>query len=128
MTTVEEFIREQPEPQRSLLWLLREMLMNASPGMRERIRYKIPFFDAPRWFCYLNPLKKGGVELCFLRGFEFSNEQGLLEARDRQSVKGVIIHDLIELAEKEEALLELIQEALLLEERTGNRPAFSKKK
>lgn len=128
MSTVEELIREQPEPQRSLLWRLRGMLISAAPEVRERIRYHIPFFDCPRWFCYLNPLKKGGVELCFLRGFELSNAQALLEARDRQSVKGVTIQDLADFAEKEESLREIIQEALLLEERIGNRPPFSKKK
>ncbi|MBC7891739.1 MAG: DUF1801 domain-containing protein [Sphingobacteriaceae bacterium] len=71
MSTVEDFIRDRPEPQRSLLWLLRQLLLTAAPGMREKIRYNIPFFDCPTWFCYLNPLKKGGVEVGFLRGVSF---------------------------------------------------------
>ncbi|MBC7891738.1 MAG: hypothetical protein H7Y12_05945 [Sphingobacteriaceae bacterium] len=52
----------------------------------------------------------------------------MLEARDRQTVKGVTVRDLADLAEKEDSLREIIQEALLLEDRIGNRPPFSKKK
>lgn len=128
MSAVEDYIRERPEPQRGLLLRLRQMMFAASPRMREKIRYKVPFYDCPRWFCYTNPLKSGGVEVGFLRGNELSNEQGLLEARDRRTIRGVTLMNFDDLARKEEALLEIIQEALLLEELNPERPAFSRKK
>lgn len=128
MSAVEEFIWERPEPQRGLLLRLRQLLFAASPKMREKMRYNAPFYDCPRWFCYTNPLKTGGVEVCFLRGDELSNEQGLLDARNRRNVCGVTIQDLADLAQKEDALLEIIQEAILLEELNPERPAFSRKK
>jgi hypothetical protein len=128
MSAVEDYIWERPEPQRGLLMRLRQLLFAASPKMQEKIRYNVPFYDCPRWFCYTNPLKAGGVEVCFLRGDELSNEQGLLDARNRRNVCGVTIWDLADLAQKEEALLEIIQEAILLEELNPERPAFSRKK
>lgn len=128
MSAVEEYIWQRPEPQSGLLLRLRKLLLAASPKMREKIRYNVPFYGCPRWFCYTNPLKNGGVEVCFLDGYKLSNEQSLLVAYNRQTVRGVIVLDLADLAEKEEALREIIQEALLLEELSGNRPAFSRKK
>jgi len=128
MSAVEDFIWECPEPQRGLLLRLRQLLSAASPRIKEKIRYNVPFYDCTRWFCYTNPLKTGGVEVCFLRGDELSNEQGLLEARNRRNVSGVTIRDLADLAQKEDALLEIIQEAILLEELNPERPAFSRKK
>jgi hypothetical protein len=113
MSPVETYILDQPEPQQSIMQYLHELIMGHT-GMRASIRYKIPFYDRKSWICYLNPTKDDGVELAFTRANELSNEQGLLNFRERKQVAGVVYYQLEEI--EEAVLLEVLQEALLLDE------------
>ena len=62
----------------------------------------------------MNPLKDGGVDFTFLRGQELSNAQGLLENRDRKQVSSLQFQEIEEIPL--EALYEILQEAILLDE------------
>jgi hypothetical protein len=113
MDTVESFILEKTGVQRVLLQYFHRLLLE-QPGVTAKIRYKIPFYYRKSWVCYLNPVKNNGIELAFLRGNELSNEQQLLDFRGRKQVSGIIFYKLSEVPE--EAVMEIIQEALLLDE------------
>ena len=113
MQEVEEFIYQLDENQRDLMLYVHERLLS-QPGVTARIRYKIPFYDRISWICYLNPLKKGGIELAFVRGDELSNAQGILDFKGRKQVCGIELHSLAEIPE--ETLYEVIQEALMVDE------------
>jgi hypothetical protein len=64
---------------------------------------------------YLNPLKNNeGVDIAYLKGFELSNIQGILEANGRSMVKSVTNTHVSELDEN--MLNEILQEALFLNE------------
>jgi len=89
-------------------------LLISFPDIEPKLKYKIPFYYRKSWICYLNPIKKKGIELCFTRGNELSNTQGLLAARDRKQIRGVIFETVESIPE--ESLLELLQEAFLLDE------------
>lgn len=93
-------------------WL--HQLLSYELGLTCKIRYGIPFYFERSWICYLNPLKLGGVELAFTRGNELSNDQGILLAKDREQIMGIDYFDVSEI--DEELLLDVIQEALLLDE------------
>lgn len=54
------------------------------------------------------------MELCFLRGNELSNAQGILDFKDRTQVSGIEWGNVSEI--QEELVYEIIQEALLLDE------------
>jgi hypothetical protein len=41
-------------------------LFMAVPGMECKMRFKIPFFYRRKWIAYMNPQKKGGIELVFI--------------------------------------------------------------
>jgi len=82
--------------------------------MHCKIRFKIPFYDCKSWICYLNPLKKGAVELVFLRGNELIDESGLLEARGRKMVKGIIISDIDNIPF--DTIHQILLQALLIDE------------
>jgi hypothetical protein len=84
------------------------------PGIELKERYKIPFYYRRSWVCYLNPIKKGGVEIVFIYGNKLSNGAGLLSGEGRKQVMGVIYRNLA--AIEEESLRETIHEALLLDE------------
>ena len=108
-----EYIEARDGEQQRILLVLHE-LITSLPQVTDKIRYKIPFYDRKSWVCYLNPLKEDGVELCFLHGNELSNEQGLLDFKGRKQVAGISYFAVSDI--REEPLLEILQEALLLDE------------
>ena len=83
-------------------------------GLRSTISYGVPMYSLKAWICYINPQKKGGIELCFTRGVDLSNEQGLLQLRGRKMVAGVYFQHISEIPEQ--SIDEIIQEAILLDE------------
>jgi len=113
MNPVQNYILDLEGEQAQLFQYLHD-LFSTYPEMDSKIRYKIPFYFRKSWICYLNPIKKAGVELCFLRANELSNEQGLLDFKDRKQVAGVSYYKMEEI--KEPVLHEVIQEALLLDD------------
>lgn len=122
MNANQEYILNQPEHIQPLYHKLRTIILSCADSIEEKMRYGIPFFDYYGWFCYLSPYKKDkGVYIAFLRGFELSNEQGILEAGDRKMVKTITYTSIKDI--NEEVLLEIIHEALWL-----NEQHFKKKK
>ena len=113
MDAVEHFIYEKTGTQREILLYLHQILAEEL-GLQPKIRYRIPFYYQKSWICYLNPLKEGGVEFVFLRGNELSNEQDLLDTKGRKQVRGITFRQVADVPL--EAIYEIIQEALVLDE------------
>ncbi|MEL6670636.1 MAG: DUF1801 domain-containing protein [Bacteroidota bacterium] len=121
---VEEFFLEQDTPTRRVMEYLHAMF-TSQPGVYAQIRYRVPFFYRHSWICYMNPQKKGGMELCFLYGQLLSNEQGLLDKKDRKQVSGITIYRTEDMPA--EAILEVFQEALILDEMMAEQKKKRKK-
>ncbi|MCB9283168.1 MAG: DUF1801 domain-containing protein [Lewinellaceae bacterium] len=115
MTPCLDYILDLEEPQQSIMLHL-HTLLEEFPDLQCRRSYGIPFFYRKKWICYLNPTKDGGVEIGFPRGWELSNEQGVLEDRGRKQVRGIVFRKISDIPE--ETLLEIVQEAILLDEST----------
>lgn len=113
MNPTEEFIMQHEGTQQDILLYLHNMIIN-HPGITTKISYKLPFYYRKSWLCYLNPVKKDGVELAFTRGRELSNEQGLLDFNDRKLVASITIYSLKDIPEN--TIREILQEAILLDE------------
>jgi hypothetical protein len=109
----DDFVSGIPDHAREILERLNHLLLSY-PGIHCKIRFRIPFYDCKSWICYLNPLKKGAVELVFLRGNELIDESGLLEARGRKMVKGIVINDAENIPF--EAINQIFLQALMLDE------------
>ena len=89
-------------------------LITSYPEITYKIRYRVPFYYQKSWICYLNPKKNEGVELAFIRANELSNENGLLDFKDRTQVAGVTFYNIKEI--NDEAVLEVLEEAFLLDQ------------
>ena len=113
MNDIEAYLSDLDSPQQEMMDYLHQ-LITSYPEVTAKIRYKIPFYYRRSWICYLNPTKDKGVELAFTRGNELSNEQGLLDARGRKQVSGVVFYQLKDIPEA--VLYEVLQEAFLLDE------------
>ncbi len=105
MTEVEEFIYGYEGDDRSTLLYFDHIFVNEL-NLTSKIRFNIPFYYGKRWICYLNPKKNGGIEL--------SNAQGLLNAKGRKQVLSIEFENVKNIPE--ELIMEVIHEALLLDE------------
>lgn len=122
MNHVEDFIHQYEGAQREVLKYFHHLLA-LELGLTDKIRFRIPFYYQKTWICYLNPTKKGGVELAFVRGNELSNDMGLLDNKGRKQVYGIEFQLVSKIPEDE--ILTVIQEAMILDETT---PYASKRK
>lgn len=84
------------------------------PGVSQKIRYKIVFYDYITWVCYLNPIKGDGIELCFIKGKELSAHPMHLHSKDRKMIAGISIFKVNEI--DEDLVLSCFAEALMLNE------------
>jgi hypothetical protein len=119
---VEEFILQYESNQKHILNYFHN-LFSSFPEVTSKIRFKVPFYYRKTWICYLNPIKNNGIELCFVRGNELSNSQGLLNSNGRKQVYGISFFSVKEIPE--DTIHEIIQEAFILDETT---PYASKRK
>jgi hypothetical protein len=63
------------------------------PGVKSKIRYRLPFYDGFKWICYLKPMRENLIEVCFLNGFKLA-ERPYLKAAKRKLVKGITIDEI----------------------------------
>jgi hypothetical protein len=113
MKDVLDWIYQYEDNQRSVMQYFHELFTDEL-NLQAKIRFKIPFYYGRSWICYLNPLKSGKVELVFIRGNELSDDQNILDHKDRKQVRGVEFGNLHEI--QNSLIMEVIQEALFLDE------------
>lgn len=89
MDTVEQYIYRLPDNELYITAKLREWILAFHPRITEKLRYGIPYFDYYGWICYLNPLKKGGVDLCFTDGAQMEKTEALLELRNNKTTASI---------------------------------------
>lgn len=123
VTAVEEYMYKYEDHQREVMLFLHHKLVY-DLNLTAKIRYKIPFYFGRSWICYLNPIKKSGVELAFLRGSELSNSQGLLNDKGRKRVWGIEIKNLEQLSNG--VIDDIIHEAILLDETSSYSKSLKK--
>ncbi|WP_305952497.1 DUF1801 domain-containing protein [Emticicia oligotrophica] len=115
--SIEDFIESQELVISALLYQLRETILHAHPKMTERFMFNTAMFGVKNELCYFVVLNKNkGIEVGFHRGFQMSNEQGLLESKKRKFIHGVTLKDLDDFKKKEAPFKEILQEAIILDE------------
>ncbi len=59
-------------------------------------------------------MKQGSVELAFVRGYELSNQQGILESKSRKQVYSITFKTLSEVPQR--TMHEILHETIMLDE------------
>jgi hypothetical protein len=116
--TVADYFYTLPQPQREIMLYFHELLTQHF-GLKNKMRYKIPFYDKHSWICYLSPKKDGQVEFVFLHGKVLEDKHEVLGQDERKMVRGIMISELADIPEKE--LKKLIRQALKLDEELKNK-------
>ena len=112
---VTQFISRQPEPNRGMMTVLRSWVLDLGHHTEEKISNDIPCFSFFGPLCYLNPTEDG-IELGFTKGYELTDDNGILESKGRKLVKSITFYSLTGLEEQEEAIRHILNEAAILNE------------
>lgn len=110
--TVTDYVAARHSPEREILDYLCTVFAGY-PQVTLKIRYGIPFVYGRTWICYLHVLRKGGVELNFIRARDLHDPLGLLHSRGRKMVMGTVFHDLEAIPEM--PVRDLFEQALRLD-------------
>ena len=92
--SVDEMLDYIPEDQREITLLLRELVFEAIPDVREKLSYNVPFFSLHRRICHIWPgaipwgkLTLEGVQFGFSQGHLINDEFDYLETQGRKYVR-----------------------------------------
>jgi len=110
MKPVEEYILNQPEPYRSIIFNLQILIENQIPDLELLYKWKIPFYYYKgKPFCFINVShKRKYVDLGIVKGFEIKIHNENLISENRSSMKSLRYYSLEEIDNK--ILIEIIQE------------------
>ncbi len=115
---IDDFFAHQTPEIRKLLLYVRQLILVAHPKMRERFMYNsVPFFICFDYVCYFGKIHKTkGIEIGFVKGYLLKDEAGVLEANNRKMIRGMTFKNLKDFQTREDAFLEILQEAIILNE------------
>lgn len=126
MRNVEDFISELTGNEKLLVRRLRSLILETEPRLQEKLSYGVPYFFHHRRICFLWPSScipgsesrpvpvHGEVTLGLCYGNLLSNAQGLLLKEGRKQVYVIKFSATDQI--DEQALREIIQEAVLVDE------------
>ena len=114
MTAIYTFLdRLDNEFSKQIILELHKVLLSLHPAIEFNIKYGIPFYKKCKNICYLHPLKKGGIELCFVYGNQITDVHGILDNQGRKQIAGVVLMTLEEALD--EKIIETIFQAIDLD-------------
>jgi hypothetical protein len=110
MKPAEEYILNQPEPYRSIIFDLQIVIQSQIPNLELLYKWKIPFYYyRGKPFCFINVShKRKYVDLGIVKGFQIKNHQEHLISENRSIMKSLRFSSLEEIDNK--ILIEIIQE------------------
>lgn len=112
MKPVDEYFLNQKEPYQSIMLYVRDLILSALPESKERLSYKIPFYNiGKKPLLYLNILKgKDYVDVCFVQGVLLEKDFPVLKNDNkRKQVRSIQLKSLEDL--DHENFIKLLQAA-----------------
>ena len=127
--TVEEFFFDLPKENREICDRLRAIILSVAPQFEEKFLYGVPYYLRHRPVTCIWPAgvwggPKRGVFIGFCRGNLLSNEQGIIEMGNRKRFGLIRFYSVREI--KEEPLLEILHEAIMVDEEVAKEKAKRK--
>jgi len=115
MGKLESHMESLENQQREITFFLHDWLC-LEFNLEAKYRFKIPFYYQNTWICYLNPIKKDGIEFNFVRAKELALHDDLLDFRGRKMVAGIKLFDVKKIPLERLSLV--VEEAILLDNTT----------
>lgn len=124
-----DFSQALPDEERLIFQYLRNLILETEPRLKEKLNYGVPYFVRNRMVCFIWPISAPNaptaknqtwhntiVSLGFCYGNLLSNQQGILLSEGRKQVYIVRLRSLKEALSLESTIIEVIQEAVILDE------------
>lgn len=110
MKPAEEYILNQPEPYRSIIFNLQIVIENQIPDLELLYKWRIPFYYYKgKPFCFINVShKRKYVDLGIVKGFQIKIHQEQLISEKRSIMKSLRYSSFDEIDNR--VLIEIIQE------------------
>lgn len=136
-----EFFQALPREERLITKRLREIVLETEPRLAEKMNYRVPYYIRNKQVCFIWPVsapdapkaknqKADGTLVSFglCYGNLLSNDQGLLLAEGRKQVYIIRLRSFQELNSIEKQIVEIIQEAVLMDEESIIKKSVRKKR
>jgi hypothetical protein len=123
--TFDDFFFSILPSEQKIITRLRNIILDTSPKLVEKMSYGAPFYFIRQRICFLWPASlamsgiKEGVNLGLCKGYLLSDEQKALDKGNRKEVYYLHFKSLSEI--NEELLKEMLFEAILVDEEHGNK-------
>lgn len=116
MIQVQNYISQQSIDNQEILYVLREIVINANKQIEEQFKWKIPFYKYDKkGLCYLNVNPKGILEMGFMKGFLLVDNSNLLESQHLKQIRHLKFSEIDTI--DFEAVDDFIQQSIKLIER-----------
>lgn len=90
---IEDFLDYLPEDERQMVDILREIILDSIPDVKEKLSYNVPFYSRYSNICFLWPAsvpwgnhQQEGVRLGFTKGYLINDDMGYLDKGARKQV------------------------------------------
>jgi hypothetical protein len=113
--TVQQYILSQPESHQEIMTILKSWVMDLGRQVELKISNQVPQFYFYGPLCYFHS-HENGVEFCFNKGFELSDEEKVLSSEGRKHIRSISFFSVAEVEEHEDELRKLLNEAAILNE------------
>lgn len=88
MLYINEYIERQTIENQSILYALREIIINFDGKIEEKFKYKIPYYHyRGKSFCYLSINKNGEVDLGLVNGNQMDDDYGFLQSHHLKIIR-----------------------------------------
>lgn len=119
MKTLEDFYEHITPAERTIVDLIREIILSTSPKFREKISYQVPYFFIHSRICYIWPASvkpgpKAGVVLGFCKGQMIVDDESILEKEGRKEIATITFYSINDI--KPRKIKEFLHQAILIDE------------
>jgi uncharacterized protein len=110
---VDDYIDALSSEDAELVSIIRNIILNAVPGIEERLSFKIPFYHYYGMLLYITKTKQG-IDVTFCRGKDLVHEYPQLQRRNRAIAATVVVCNKKDISEQK--LRELVTAAAIWNE------------
>jgi len=119
--SIGEFLDYLPDTERKIVDILRHIVQDSIPDVKEKLSYNVPYFSRYYRVCFIWPaavpwgnVKLNGVQLGFCNGYLLQDEDDYLEKGNRKQVYSKTFHTIKEIDEP--LIRSFIYEAVAVDE------------
>ena len=110
---IDEYFALLSEPQKSIAFEARALVLGTEPDIHEEMKYGVPFYVRQGMICYLN-VNKSGVMLGFTSGAQMSDSFDLFSGKSLKLIRHIALPSIAFIRENREEIINYVIEAIVI--------------